>query len=603
MASKALSGSSNANFPSWRHVTYEDAYIAVPVTDDGGARVRGTGRFRRAPEFTSLCQNPQLETRLPRAVSSILNGSGDWKFRSNHTAKGTIFVPRTIFVAIFALLTAIQGIAVQVAAAADRPNILLAISDDQSYPHTSAYGSKMVQTPAFDRVAQSGVLFSNAFAASPGCSPCRAALLTGRHTWQIEHAGTHASSFAAKYVTFPDLLENAGYFVGYTGKGWGPGNWKEVRPRNPAGPVFADKKLKPPRGGISSTDYAGNFAEFLKQRPQDQPFCFWYGATEPHRSYAKGAGLAEGKKLADAQVPSFLPDDPEIRSDILDYATEIEWFDQHLGQMLDMLEKAGELDNTLVIVTSDNGMPFPRAKANCYEFGIHMPLAVAWPKQVPGERKVDDLVGFVDLTATILESAGVQHPGEFPPSGSSILNVLKSDQQGLVDASRTGVYSARERHSSSRYNNLAYPQRSLRTQDFLYIRNFRPYRWPAGAPQKYDSPGKLGRMHGGYHDIDACPSLTFLVEKREDPAIAPYFHAAVDKRPAEELFDIKADPGCMHNLAADPKFADVRARLAKQLEEYLTATGDPRVGPDGGEIFETYKRYSAIRTFPAPEEN
>jgi N-sulfoglucosamine sulfohydrolase len=103
-----------------------------------------------------------------------------------------------------------------------RPNILFAISDDQSFPHASIYGDKVANTPAFDRVAREGVLFMNAFAASPGCSPSRATLLTGRNCWQIEDAGTHASEFPAKYVVYPDILEEAGYFVGYTGKGWGP---------------------------------------------------------------------------------------------------------------------------------------------------------------------------------------------------------------------------------------------------------------------------------------------------------------------------------------------------------------------------------------------
>ena len=106
------------------------------------------------------------------------------------------------------------------------PNILLAISDDQSFAHTSISGYPAIQTPSFDRVAREGVLFTQAFAASPGCSPSRAALLTGRHCWQLEHAGTHGSSFPAKYVTYPDLLEDAGYVVGFTGKGWGPGNFK-----------------------------------------------------------------------------------------------------------------------------------------------------------------------------------------------------------------------------------------------------------------------------------------------------------------------------------------------------------------------------------------
>lgn len=483
---------------------------------------------------------------------------------------------------------------------AERPNILLAISDDQSFPHASAYGSKMVSTPSFDRVASEGVQFSNAICASPGCSPCRAALLTGRHTWQIEHAGTHASSFSPKYVTFPDLLEASGYFVGYTGKGWAPGNWKDFRPRNPAGPAFSKKKNKPPFKGISNNDYAANFADFLEKRPDGKPFCFWYGATEPHRSYQAGSGLASGKKLADVDVPSFLPDTPEIRSDILDYCVEVEWFDQHLGRMLKMLDEAGELENTLVIVTSDNGMPFPRAKANCYEYGIHMPLAICWGSRVPAGRKVDDLVGFVDLSATILDVAGVKPPTESPPSGRSFREVLQSEKEGLVDASRTGVYSARERHSSSRYNNLGYPQRSLRTRQYLYIRNFRPERWPAGAPQKYDKPGQLGPMHGAYHDIDACPSLTFLVEHRDDPEISRYFHMAVDKRPGQEFYDIQADPGCLKNLANDPAYESACREHRERLEAYLRETGDPRI-LDGGDIFETYPRYSPIRDFPAPE--
>jgi len=481
------------------------------------------------------------------------------------------------------------------------PNILLAISDDQSFPHTSAYGYKAIQTPAFDRVAREGVLFTNAIAASPGCSPCRAALLTGRHTWQIEHAGTHASSFSSKYATYPDLLESAGYHVGYTGKGWGPGNFKAGgRTRNPAGNTYSKITAKPPFQGIRSTDYAANFKQFLSERKDGQPFCFWYGGSEPHRVFEKGCGLKSGKKLEDVVVPAFLPDTPEIRSDILDYCVEIEWFDKHLGRMLEMLDEADELDNTLVIVTSDNGMAFPRAKANCYEYGIHMPSAIRWGAAKPG-RRVDDLVGFVDLTATILEAADVQHPSkQFPPSGQSITNILKSSKSGIVDGKRTAVFSARERHSSSRYNNLAYPQRSIRTDQYLLIHNFRPNRWPAGTPRKFEKEGKLGPMHGGYHDIDACPSLTFLIENRDDPKIKPYFHWSVDKRPEYELFDIRNDAACLNNLSGEVVTADIEKQLVNRLDNYLKSTGDPRA-IDGGDIFETYKRYSRIHKFPKPE--
>lgn len=482
-----------------------------------------------------------------------------------------------------------------------QPNILFAISDDQSHAHTSFAGYKAVNTPAFDRVAREGIFFRNAFAPSPGCSPTRAAFLTGRHPWQIEHAGTHASSFPAKYVVFPDLLEQAGYFVGLTGKGWSPGNFKDDgRTRNPAGPSFDQRRTEGPTPGIGKNDYAANFADFLAARPKDRPFYFWFGGQEPHRAFTPGSGLKAGKRLADAPPPPFLPDTPEVRSDLLDYCLEIEWFDTHLGRMLQQLEAAGELDHTLVIVTSDNGMAFPRAKANLYEYGFHEPLAIRWGARVPGGRIVDDLVGFVDLTATILDAAGVTHPSTtYPLAGRSLMNILQSKQQGRVDPTRTAVYAARERHSSARYANGTYPQRALRTPEFLYVRNFRPDRWPAGDPVVLDGKGNPERPHSGYKDIDPGATLDFLIARADDPVLGRYLQLAVAKRPAEELFDIVKDPGCLNNLAARPEFATVRAQLAKQLEDYLRQTGDARI-LNGGEIWETYPRYSPIRAFPRP---
>ncbi len=468
-----------------------------------------------------------------------------------------------------------------------RPNILIAISDDQSWPHCSAYGCSFVKTPAFDRVAKEGVLFRNGYAASCGCSPSRASLLTGRHPWQLEQAGTHASSFPRKYQTFPDLLEQAGYFVGYTGKPWGPGNWKiSGRKRNPAGPAFNKKSLKPPARGIRNNDYAGNFREFLKARPGDQPFCFWFGASEPHRSYQKGIGLKSGKKLKNVEVPPFLPDTKEIRSDLLDYAFEIEWFDQHLGKMLAILEEMGELDNTIIIVTGDNGMPFPRAKANLYEYGIHVPFAVRWGDHCKGGRVVEDLVGFADVAPTFLQAAGLKPHKQM--SGQSFLNVLLSDKSGQVDPDRIRIFASRERHSSSRVKNLSYPCRCMRKGDFLLIRNFTPERWPAGDPR-----GVKGAPFG-YYDIDSSPSKTFLVENKEK--YRKYFDWAVAKRPEYELFNVKTDPGCLTNLAENSKFADTFQAMQRELNQYLRETGDPRV-LGNGDIWETYPRYSPIRQF------
>ena len=499
--------------------------------------------------------------------------------------------------ALFALAALAEPLRVA-AQEGERPNILLAISDDQSFPHASAYGSTFVRTPAFDRVAREGVLFMNAFVASPGCSPSRAALLTGRYPWQIEHAGTHASAFSAAYAVYPDLLEQAGYSVGYTGKGWGPGDWEAGgRTRNPAGPAFDQQRLEPPYEGISANDYAANFADFLAARSAGQPFCFWYGASEPHRVFEEGAGQAD-HTAASVTVPAFLPDVPAVRNDLLDYAVEIEWFDEHLGRMLAMLEEAGELENTIVIVTSDNGMAFPRAKANVYEYGIHVPLAIRWGAHVPGRRVVEEPVSLVDLAPTMLEAAGVAPDPASPLAGYSLLDLLAGT---AVATPRTAAYAGRERHSSSRYGNLGYPQRAVRTAQYLFIRNLRPERWPAGSPRRYAEDGTLGPMHGAYHDIDACPTMSFLVEQYDVPALSRYLHLAVDRRPAEELYDVQQDPGCLHNLANEPAYDEVKAQLRARLAALLTRTEDPYVEGEG-DVFETYERLRGpMRQFPPPE--
>lgn len=483
-----------------------------------------------------------------------------------------------------------------------RPNILFAISDDQSYPHASAYGCSFIRTPAFDRVAREGWLFHNAFVASPGCSPSRAALLTGRNTWQIGAAGTHASSFPAEYPVYPDVLEEAGYFVGYTGKGWGPGNWEvSGRTRNPAGTVWNGQQLDPPHAGISRIDYAGNFEAFLEARPEGRPFCFWYGASEPHRDFEEGAGVQSGRDPRQVVVPAYLPDAAVVRSDLLDYAVEVEWFDHHLGLMLQKLEEIGELDNTIVVVTSDNGMSFPRAKANLYEYGIHVPLALRWGALSAGGHRVDDIVSLVDLAPTFLEAAGLDAAGDLPGTeGISLLPLMRGRPSRKTGTIREAAYSARERHSSSRWNNLGYPQRSVRTDRYLYIRNFKPERWPAGAPRKYEADGSLGPEHGGYHDIDACPTFDFLIAQRDNIQIGKFFHLAVDKRPEEELFDIVADPACLNNLVGEVRQRDALLHHRNLLGGYLMQTVDPRV-TGNGDIYEFYMRYSPIRQFPPPD--
>ncbi len=495
-------------------------------------------------------------------------------------------------------------------ASAGQPNILIAISDDQSFPHASAYGDTAVSTPAFDRVAKSGVLFRNAFTPAPGCSPMRAAFLTGRQIWQIREAGTHGSYFPTDLPIFTSQLQDEGYHVGMTGKGWGPGS-TEGWEHNPAGKLYDKRKLDPP-GGISNIDYAGNFEDFLADRQDNQPFCFWYGGKEPHREYEKGIGKKNGIDLNKIVVPSFLPDCEEVRSDIADYLYEIQWFDSHLQRMLDKLKEIGQSDNTLVIVTSDNGMPFPRAKANVYEYGIHMPLAISWPARIDAGQDTDDLVSLIDITRTIFDAAQVKPKSPEQLEGKSLLPHYARDSTDDSSQRRTSVFSGRERHSSSRFNTLGYPSRCIRTKTHLYIRNFTPERWPAGAPQKYDSARfdesgtitakKLGKKHGGYHDIDNGPTLEWMIANRDDTKVASFLSAAVDLRPSEELYDIRTDPGCFNNLAETESAESTKKTLSSELESYLTRTGDLRqTDPRAANVWETYPRIGGIRWFPIPD--
>ena len=489
-----------------------------------------------------------------------------------------------------------------------RPNILIAISDDQSFPHCGAYGSDWVNTPAFDKIAEEGILFMNCIAPSPGCAPSRSSLLLGRYPWQNEQAGQHQEEYPLKFVTFPDLLEKSGYHIGYTGKGCGPFNWKKSgRTRNPVGPAYNDIRYgddspdSPPANGINRNNYAENFKAFYLEKDPDQPFFFWYGAFEPHRVYEQNSGIRLGKQKADAVVPGFLPDTDTIRGDLLDYAVEIEWFDLHLQRILKHLEEMGELENTLVIVTSDNGMPFPRAKANAYEYGIHLPLAMAWPESIVPGRIVEDPVSFVDFAPTILELAGGElEKGMLPMSGQSLLNILASGGDGVIDGNRTAVYSSRERHSSSRWNNLGYPQRAIRTNDFLFILNMKPERWPAGAPVRLDEKGNP-EPGVAYHDIDGSPSLQYIYDHQADEQVKPLFEASTAIRPAVELYDIHKDPYCLVNLAENGRYQDIREDLHGKLKAYLVETEDPRLVGDDPDIFESYIRYAHIRNFPKPD--
>ena len=475
-----------------------------------------------------------------------------------------------------------------------QPNILFIISDDQSYPHASAYGYLGIKTPNFDRVADQGILFTNAYAQAPGCSPSRASMLTGLHIWQLEEAGSHASGFPEKFKTFPDILEKSGYEIGYTGKGWAPGDWKgSERNRNPAGPEYNKLKCISPVG-MSFIDYYGNFRLFFKNKLPNKPFCFWYGAKEPHRVYKSGLGIARGLDTNKIHVPEFLPDVPEVVSDLADYHLEIEWFDQHLGRIIDMLDDIGELDNTLIIVTSDNGMPFPRAKANLYEYGTHVPLAIMWKNKIITPLQFDDPVGLIDAMPMIIEAAGIdkrklENELGYNIQGQSLLEKLKMD-------SVPAVYTARERHSSARWNNLPYSSRAIREGDYLMIYNYFPERWPSGAPQRINA----NRLMDGYDDVDNSPTLKYMLTHQDDQYTSTLVDLFAQKRPKLELYNITSDPACVNNLINNHELQEKSNRMEKKLLLFLKATNDPRLSNNPS--FDNYpRRKGSVREYLKPD--
>ena len=465
----------------------------------------------------------------------------------------------------------------------DVPNVLLVLSDDQSWLHTSIAGDKVVKTPAFDRIAEEGVLFSNAFATCPSCTPSRTAILSGQEIWRTREAGLLMGAIPKDLNLFSHILSDNGYHVGYTGKGWAPGNWKYLGlDRDPLVKEYNNRLEKEIAYGIDKRNYTLNFKDFLLDRPKDSPFFFWFGSTEPHREYQYGVGEKEANlNSGKIEVPPFLPDSEIVRQDIMDYLYEIMWYDSHLAGMIYELEQAGELENTIIIVTSDNGMPFPRAKVNLYDWGTHMPLAIRWGKKVKSGRKIDDLVSLTDLAPTILEAVGLEVPPEM--TGKSLMPILSSEKEGFVEHSRDRVFTGMERHTYCRPEGATYPSRAIRTHDYLYISNFEPDRWPTGGPE-FISSNKT--VHG---DVDACPTKAFIVGNRE--TMPDMYELNFGKRPAEELYDVRRDPGQINNLAYDAAYSDIKEDLSIKLIEYLRETEDPRI--DGKDPWKDYIYHQA----------
>lgn len=457
----------------------------------------------------------------------------------------------------------------------ERPNILFIIADDASYQHFGAYGCSWIQTPAFDKVAQDGILFTRCYTSNAKSAPSRSCILTGKYFFQMEAATNHLPYFPNELEVFTEILEKNGYRTGYTGKGWGPGivEKKEGKERTLTGKPYNQRTTQPPTKDISRVDYAENFSDFLNETPNGQPWFFWFGCFEPHRNYEYGSGARLSQKSTDTipGIPSFWPDNDIVRNDLLDYGFEIEYFDIQIGKFLTTLKERGILDNTLVIVTSDNGMPFPRCKGNNYEYSNHMPLAIMWKDKIKPGKKVRDIVNFMDFAPTILEVANINNK---PFPGHSLTEYF-TDEKRTRPEYRKHTLIGRERHDYGRPGNQGYPIRGIVTDRFLYICNLKPHLLPAGNPET------------GYTDCDGSPTKTQILNLKRANIDRQYYNLSFGLRPEDELYDLSLDAECMINLSKNPEYQAIKKELQEMLWHELQENNDPRMTGDG-DIFDRY---------------
>jgi len=523
---------------------------------------------------------------------------------SSNASRSSLRFLVTCGLAIFAL--------VHPSLAEDRPNILFVFADDWGR-YASAYGTAepdglnaVVKTPNFDRVATSGVLFNRAFVNSPSCTPCRSSLMSGQYFWRTGRGAIlEGAIWDSSIPSFPLLLQASGYRIGHSGKVWSPG-----QPAN--APIGANKTAFNKRGNQFNTfsqkvsaaedpqgkqqalldEVRGNFQDFLKTRTDEKPFLYWWGPTNTHRTWIQGSGKKiwgiDPESLV-GKLPKWLPDVPVVREDVADYLGEVQAVDAGLGVLLDELKSSGQFDNTLIVVSGDHGMPgVPHGKCNLYDGGTAISLAVSWPGKIPAGRVVDDFVSLPDLAPTLLDAGSVAVPDVM--TARSLMPVLKASSNGQIDASRDHVVIGRERHvAAARINDLPYPQRAIRTADFLYIRNFKPDRWPMGIAPGFGLPdGPMpprnvldSNTRAAFGDMDASPTQSWLlIDALNDPQYRRFIDGDFALRPEEELYDLKNDPDQIRNVAGESQFAAERSNLSERLLTILRDSHDPRVTDD-----------------------
>ena len=415
-----------------------------------------------------------------------------------------------------------------------KTNVVFIIANDVSWNDIGCYGNEVVKTPNIDKLAKEGIMFNNAFLTASSCSPSRCSIISGKYPHSNGAAELH-TPLPASEVPFPLLLKENGYYTAHAGK------WHMGEAAHRAFDRYTDNN-----GYNNGNGGEDNWVRFLKERPKDKPFFFWFASHDAHRPWGADT-FRITHDPASVKVPVFFEDTPGTRQDIASYYNEIARFDYYIGKVREELRNQGVLQNTMIIVMADNGRPFPRCKTRVYDSGMQTPFIVFWPDGIESKgAQTNSLISAIDVAPTVLQVAGVKPPEDY--QGKSFFTVIENPANEI----RTMVFSEHNWHDYEAY------ERMVRTKDFLYIFNARP-----------------NLSNGGPADSKRSPTQLALNEVRNEGKLTP---AQADifmvPRPAEELFDVKNDPLQLLNLASVPDYKDELKEMRRLLDNWQYNTGD-----------------------------
>lgn len=440
-----------------------------------------------------------------------------------------------------------------------RPNILLLLSDDHSYPFVGCYGDGNVKTPTLDRLAAAGLRCHRYFTAAPQCVPSRAALMTGRSP-----VAARMTRFTAPLphdeITLPELLrEQAGYFTGICGRGYHlDGSHRAAASMRR---VFDERQMRTftERVDFLNTcpdeQVAEQVAIFLDQKPAGKPFFLWANFSDPHHPWTARNELRPDPSSLQLAAP--WPDLPGVRQQLADYCAEVNRLDGTIADVLDLLRQRGLLDETLVVFTGDNGAALPHGKGSLYDPGCNVPLIVRWPGVVQPGAESRDLLSGEDLAPTLLAAAGLPpHPRM---TGVSFLPLLKGEsfmprQHVFMERGPHGSASVSVNMRSSGFD----LSRAVRSQRYKFIYNCTP--WIPYAPVD-SARGAAWRQIRAAHEAGELP-----------PDVSQTYFTS--PRPVYELYDVERDPGELRNLSGRPELAKVERELRTALAEKMVLDFD-----------------------------